>query len=237
MDKQISPMRRVPLSATYNTRDLGGYPAGEGRWTKWGVFYRSDAPLSLDETDLMKLKERDIRTAIDLRTEDQIRQNPSALSRVEGITYYHCPFAVGNRDPKVAGDVPDIYMELLSNRDTIRKVMGIAANAEGALLFHCAVGKDRTGLVAMLLLSAAGVGRLDILADYQISHTCLSPLLARMRQENPSMPSCMGRSDSEYMEETLRRLSSCYRDVADYLLDCSVTQEQMQQLRRKFLDM
>lgn len=235
MQQPFIPMRHIYLSATLNTRDLGGYPAANGKITKWGVFFRSDAPLSLNETDREWLQKRNIHTAIDLRTKEQISLEPSALSTVEGIAYHHCPFAVGNRDPEFMGDFPNVYTELLSNHDTIKKVFSLFAKAEGSLLFHCAGGKDRTGLIAALLLLVSGVAEVDVLADYQISQTHLLPMLTKMRTDDPTLPPWYGRSDREDMEETLRRLFANYRNAEDFLLHCGVTSEEICRIREKLL--
>lgn len=235
MQQPMIPMRHIYLSATLNTRDLGGYPAANGKITKWGVFFRSDAPLSLNDADREWLQRRNIHTAIDLRTKEQIDREPSALSMAEGIAYYHCPFATGNRDPEFMGDFPNVYGELLSNHDTIKKVFSLLAQAEGSLLFHCAGGKDRTGLIAALLLLVCGVAKLDVLADYQISQTYLLPMLTKMRCDDPSLPPWYGRSDREDMEETLRRLFAEHRTAEDFLLHCGVTSEEICRIREKLL--
>ena len=95
-------------------------------------------------------------------------------------------------------DLRDIMVQLrgengcpwdkVQTHQSIKKSMAqvfhaIAAAPEGAVLFHCALGKDRTGIVAAMLLSLAEVDRLDIIADYQISNTYLQPMFRTMVED------------------------------------------------------
>jgi len=62
------PDRHVPLETAHNFRDLGGYPTSDGRTTRWGVAYRSDALYSLNQADWARLQARNVRHVIDLRS-------------------------------------------------------------------------------------------------------------------------------------------------------------------------
>lgn len=224
-------IRRLPLSKTYNTRDLGGYPTTSGGATQWGRIYRSDAPLRLGGSDLSLLREREIGLTIDLRTPKQAEAEPSALRETEGICYRNMPFPTGNRNPDFPMDMANIYIELFSCKQTVSEVLRLILAEKGAVMFHCIAGKDRTGVIAALLLLNAGVALSDVLMDYQVSWSCLTPVLPDFRAANPDVPLWMGRSDPEFMEEALTRLFAEYGDVEGYLTSCGLTQAEQIALR------
>ena len=65
------------------------------------------------------------------------------------------------------------YRNLIDNFSKIRQIMEVFAKTEKAILFHCQEGKDRTGIISMILLGLANVARADIIADYEISSAYL----------------------------------------------------------------
>lgn len=97
-------------------------------------------------------------------------------------------------------------------------------------------GKDRTGCVAALLLTLAGVDRLDILADYQVSETYIRPVIQWMRQTQENLPAYVGASRTEYLEDCLNRLEGAYGSVPDYLRAAGLSKEQLDRLRRRLLE-
>ena len=80
-------MRHIPLKNAFNVRDMGGYPTTDGKSTKWGMLYRSDALSSLTEEDWQVLKARKIHTVIDLRSLSEISAAPVQVP--EGTEYDH----------------------------------------------------------------------------------------------------------------------------------------------------
>lgn len=222
-------LRWLPLSGTYNTRDLGGYPTGDGCMTQWGVLFRSDVPHTCNDADCALLRGAGVRTVIDLRTAQQVEEMPSALASLAEIHYVNYPFAVGNRNPDFDGDSPNIYMEMLSDRANIARVMRLILKAPSAVLFHCAAGKDRTGVIAALLLLHAGVSSADVVADYTVSYIYIEPVLAAMRKNNSELPHWSGRSNPQTLEKVLQSLG----DVESYLADCGLQQEELAALRHR----
>lgn len=228
--------RRLLLSTTLNTRDLGGYPCKGGRMTQFGRVFRTDAPPVLTEADLRLLAEYTVTTAIDLRSGPETEHRPSGFAEQDGIDYHIYSFSDGNENPEVPSDVPQIYAKLFSDHANIRRIFTTIANAPGGVIYHCAVGKDRTGIVSALLLLICGVGESDVLADYQVSYTYLRPLIAEMHRQHPEFPIFLGHSDMEYMETALRNLFDQYGDAENYLLAAGVSSETITKLRAKLLD-
>jgi Protein tyrosine/serine phosphatase len=231
----LMPLRRIPLSGTLNTRDLGGYPAGKKQVTQFGRIIRSDAPLILNQKDIAQLKNLGVTAAIDFRSEDEITRKPSAFEKSAEFAYFHCPFAIGNQDPGSADGVPPLYAKIISDFPIMRQVMKIITRQRGAVLIHCAAGKDRTGVVSALLLLTAGVAVSDILVDYQISFTYRRSIFYEMRKQNPSLPYYIGRTDMAYMEKTLDVFFKTYDTIQDYLTRIGLTDEETEQLNAKLL--
>ena len=224
-----APVRRVPLHSTCNTRDLGGYPTNDGRVTRFGRLYRSDLPHGMDAHDETLLKSLSLSCVIDLRTAEQAARQKSAFAALPGADYICCPFAAGNRDPDGPGQAVDITMEMLSDKENIARVLRRILAAKGPVLFHCAAGKDRTGILAALLLGAAGVDNADILADYALSYAYVLPIARQIREHLPGDADWYGRADPEAMEEVLIRLG----DIDEYLSTCGLSDGERAGLRER----
>ncbi|MDD9149909.1 MULTISPECIES: tyrosine-protein phosphatase [unclassified Sporolactobacillus] len=229
------PIRRILLSSTLNTRDLGGYPAADGRATQFGRIIRSDAPLALTSDDRILLKQLGVTAAIDFRSDREIVSDVSAFEQAPDFDYYHCPFAIGNRDPGSKEGVPPLYAEIMTDIPVMQRIMRIIAGQRGGVLIHCAAGKDRTGVVSALLLLTAGVSVSDILSDYQVSYTYLRLKIRKGLKEHPERPSYYGRSDMEYMEKTLDHFFETYGNVTNYLQTIDLNPVEISALREKLL--
>ena len=199
---------RIKLKNIKNMRDLGNYPTKSGGYTKNGTFYRSDLPKNMDDEEIKKILKLNISTVIDLRTEEEVNRKPNSLN-IKNIDYYNVSL-LGDKCPEFEKDIPIGYMNILSNNETMRKTFKIILNAKGSVLFNCTAGKDRTGMVAMLLLKLADVYDEDILVDYQISYTYLKEDIRKMHKDNPDLPAFLGESKMEYMEETLEMFNNKY---------------------------
>lgn len=177
-------VRHVPLEGNYNLRDLGGYVAVDGRSVRYGCLYRSDQLCHLTDADLDAFQELGIRVVFDLRNEAERAAFPSRIPEGVEVRERTSPGTdaadVRTLEQVVAsGDLParddelrgSIYVELLDRlAPELNTILTLAADAqERPLLFHCAAGKDRTGLTAALLLGLLGVPEDDILDDYELT--------------------------------------------------------------------
>lgn len=174
-------LRRIPLGETWNLRDLGGYPTAGGCATVWERMLRSDNPLGLSGADERWLWSEILRRSWICAVKGSWSGAPPGLRDRPGFTYIPCPVEGGERLPRAEADVGRGYFETLDRKESIRKVLQMVADAPGGVLFHCAAGKDRTGLIAALLLLNAGVSRADTVADYQVSGTYLKKFVAYLR--------------------------------------------------------
>ena len=187
-------MKRIALDGANNFRDLGGIPCGE-KSTCWGKLYRSDSLAHLSEADLQKLEERNIKTVIDLRSENEAKSAPLKLPA--GAAYYHYNL-MKELDSQVHGKERSVETILKSMQlDYVKTIFGnmecgagilreIRKGLErGAVVFLCSAGKDRTGITAAMVLYLAGVKREDILADYMISSVLNTDAMQKLIENFP----------------------------------------------------
>lgn len=167
---------RVDIPGGVNVRDLGGYQTPDGE-TACGRFLRSGNNDSLGPRGMAAYDQLGVRTVIDLRGRHEVRADPDPLACRPGVRYLHAAlYSRDLSDPVLRpDDVREFsygltagYLLMLSNKPRIREIFSCiaAAPADSCVLFHCAAGMDRTGIVALLLLGLAGVDRDHIIADY-----------------------------------------------------------------------
>lgn len=228
--------RRIVLGKMLNLRDLGGYPTADGRTTRWGTLLRGDNPMGLTDADAQLLLERNITTILDLRSPGEREHLPDELERRPGFSYHFIPMSTGEKLPNEEELIGLGYFRTLERKDTIRAVLETIAAAPGGVLFHCMAGKDRTGCIAALLLTLAGVDRLDILADYQVSELYIRPVIRWMRETRADLPAYVGSSKPEYLEDCLERLEGAYGSVLDYLYAAGLTESVLDRLKHKLLE-
>lgn len=226
-------MRRIVFKNVRNLRDLGGYLTKDNKITKYNSIYRSDLPKLMSEEEINYLLNKGLTTVIDLRKEEEINRNPSSLN-IKGIDYHNVNL-LGDKCPNEEKDIPKGYIEILSNKVTMYQVFNIIKESEGPVLFNCTAGKDRTGVVAMLLLLLANVYHDDIIADYQVSYTYLRESIRKMHRENPDLPAFLGNSKLEYMEETLNLFTEKYQTIENYFNYLGFTEEEIDKIKKKLI--
>jgi protein-tyrosine phosphatase len=171
--------RHVTFSGPVNFRDLGGYPTADGRHTKWGVFFRSDQLSSLTTTDATYLVNSRITHDVDLRTDQEIAAAPDIPATDVRFTYTREQMSVpemGAQAILTSGVVFDETVMAAAYEHTLTTYatafagvfQTLAAQGPGSV-FHCVYGKDRTGMVAALLLMAANVPDSVIVTDYSLT--------------------------------------------------------------------
>lgn len=229
----------VPLDGTCNFRELGGYPANEGTIKKGG-FYRSDALNRLSEDDLSWMEEKKITYVLDLRSRSEVEQAPDRIR--ENFTYYSIPMSDRMNDSQEALSIPerlsDLYITILNtHQEEIKEVMERIAERNGEpVVFHCAVGKDRTGVIAMLLLRLAGVSEEVVAADYSVSAENMKSIFEEQRkifkQRGIEISDVLLSSPKEEMEITLDYLDSTWGNAETYLKECGVNAEDLEKLKK-----
>ncbi len=234
-------LRRLPLEGTQNTRELGGYPCPGGS-TRWGVYLRSDNPGALTPADIAYLQAYGLTDAVDLRHPRECAEQPSALALCGGFAAVNLPLIEHLRDISFEGDVPGsmagLYIALLDEAaPRLAGVLRVLARAKGGALFHCAVGKDRTGVVAMLLLKLAGVANADVVADYAATDIYMTEVFeAQKRVFTSEIEEYVLKSHPTSMHRTLRHLKETYGTAEDYLLGAGLAAGDIARIREKFVE-
>lgn len=188
------PDGRIEFEGLPNTRDLGGIEGAEGRRISRGRLIRSGELASATEHDLEALVgDYDLRTVIDLRTEQERREKPDPQDSLVGVRFVDAPVlgasTIGiTREGGIKGALKmlrqvqedpakvmeDIYPSMILAEDSQRGFAlffdEVLATPDGAVLWHCTAGKDRAGLAAALLLQALGAPRDAIMADYLLTN-------------------------------------------------------------------
>ncbi|WP_457030666.1 tyrosine-protein phosphatase [Kitasatospora sp. P5_F3] len=170
--------RSLHLASAPNFRDAGGYRTADGHWVKMGEVYRSDDLSKLTEADLAKLQRLGIRQIFDLRTPAEQKSAPDRIpagatvvdANVLGVADTGA-FNVTSPAAAVQAmiDAERVMVSAESAKSAYRGVLR-AADDRHAILFHCTAGKDRTGWANAALLTALGVPRSTVEADYLASN-------------------------------------------------------------------
>lgn len=161
-----------------NVRDLGGLPASEGRQTRWRAVVRADNPFKLTARGWEALWEYGIRTIITLRTEGMSEYDIDPQVIPAGIELLSVAVEdLGDKEFLHKWAATDLWSTPLYYQDALQRwpqrhaqvVQAFARAQPGGVLIHCVSGKDRTGIISLLLLALAGVADEAIAADYQLS--------------------------------------------------------------------
>jgi len=168
--------RRLDFPQLLNARDLGGHPTLDGGTTRWRSLLRADDLAQLEAAGLEALKNYGIETIIDLRWPEEAQRHPSPVpDALPQVRYLRVSLLTPSEDEwrlRAEEATKELWncVVLERVRTELRYVLAvIAAAPPGPLLFHCIAGKDRTGLVAALLLALADVEPASIARDYALS--------------------------------------------------------------------
>ncbi len=226
-------MKRLKFINTNNTRDIGGIINKRGQLIKENQIIRSDLPGFLDDSEKSFLLKNKINTIIDLRKPADIRNNPNTLNSSE-FNYFNIPIG-GDKVPELENEIPTGYINIIEDIDSMQKVLAIIAEAQNGIFLNCSAGKDRTGVVSMLLLLLAEADESDILIDYQISFTLLRSEIRNMHFMYPGMPSFVGQSKMEYMEETLKLFKKRFQSIENYMAYINIDKSKIMMIKQKLV--
>ncbi len=173
------PDRHLRVPGTRNLRDVGGYPAGPGRRTRWRTLLRTDALDRVPPTSQVILLDLGLRQVIDLRWPHELTDAPSAFSDSRRVTYRSIPLL--EDDPTPYAGLAGTYRHMLDARgpQLVEVVRALLQPGGLPAIVGCAAGKDRTGVAVALVLSAVGVP-----ADVVVDDYCLSAVAFRTRIED-----------------------------------------------------
>jgi protein tyrosine/serine phosphatase len=247
--------RILTLEGASNVRDLGGLPTVDGRETRFGLIYRSDAPGELTPADVADLvDDRGLRTIVDLRSALETSRDGNGPLQRAGLEYANLPLS---SDPNIDTLVPEItrgnlsghYLGYLgSGSERVVAAARLLADPDHQpALVHCAAGKDRTGTLVAILLDAAGVRHEDIVADYALTDANMDAVIERvtrrMRGEGAdalpqaprNLPAAALRAVPQTMVEFLDQLTTVFGGGAAWLRTHGLTEAELTRFRENFL--
>ncbi|WP_067692121.1 tyrosine-protein phosphatase [Nocardia jejuensis] len=241
--------RWIEFAEIDNVRDLGGLPVEGGRSTRFGVVFRSSTLQQATGDDLAHLTGTlGLRTVIDLRLADEVEREGYGLIAGAAVHIANLPIrkspqsSLAARDlvpDKTRVDLTELYGLLLagSGEHIVESVRLIIDPDCRSVLFHCAAGKDRTGVLAAVLLDAVGVPAEHIAADYALTNLRMQ----RVRDRLDALPSYAGLPQAntgilaiteEVMLGFLKNLHADHGGAAAWLRSNGLSETELEQLRR-----
>ncbi|GGN28287.1 GNAT family N-acetyltransferase [Streptomyces fuscichromogenes] len=224
--------RHISFDGLHNFRDLGGYRTADGRRIRPGLLYRADSlgKLRAATPDWDRFLSLGIRTVIDLRhpweaeARGRVPSHPSFT--YHNLSIEHRPYdqAALPPDTDPGPYLAERYMEVAEDGVTeIRRALELVTRSAGSatpLVFHCASGKDRTGQLAALILTLAGVPEPTVVEDFTLTELATPALLAGWRERNdgraPAWPG-FGRAPASVMRLFLASLAARYGSTEEYV--------------------
>lgn len=236
------PDRLVALDGVHNFRDLGGYAIGDGRTIGWGRLFRADGLYRVTDADLDLLDAIGIRTVIDLRSAAEIEQYGSFPFERHPVSFHALPIIdatwrdadLPEFDENEAGEIDFLtwaYRDMLAvgGDRFAQAIRQLAVPAAGPAVFHCAAGKDRTGVLAALVLGGLGVHRDVIVADYALTRAGMKRMRVWVETNHPEMaarmsetPSFMLAAHPEAMANVYDGLVAEHGSIPNYLTTIGV---------------
>ena len=244
------PPRFLDWDACLNVRDFGGLPAQDGRRIRPGALVRSETTALLTSYGVQAALDYGIRTVIDLRFPQELDLTPSPFASLSpSVQYLNLPLDTDQDllwpgPPTPAEAMRDLYCRLLeTNHHWVTSTLRAMTLARpGGVLFNCHAGKDRTGVIAAVVLALLGAPDGEIAADYAVTY----PRLEQRRLDLIAEP---GRTPDdraflevitsalpETMRLTLGYLRRQYGGVEGYLRAAGFTPEEQESLRDRLLE-
>ena len=241
--------RVIELAGCYNFRDLGGYPTADGRRVCWRQLYRSDALHLLTADDVARVAgELGICDVIDLRSSAEVRTDGRGLLEREAVRFHHLPLFDGSvrRDVderSAAYTLADRYVLLAEYAMApISRVVTVLAEAPRPAVYHCAAGKDRTGVISAVVLGALGVRDEVIVADYAASQENLDAIVERLMASDgyqtmlSALPPDTLHAEPLTMIALLDRMREKYGSMRGYALAAGVSEAALARLADRLLE-
>lgn len=258
--------RLLPIKNGRNFRDLGGYRTMDGHTVKWHRLIRSGHLNTLDQPDLDLLASLNITLDVDFRAPGEIKVQPDHVPVT--ATYHQLSVFQTDRtdashsqeeiEAEFSDDPQAGYHHMLQvYREMVTASKAKAAyqhffdllldsDPESAVLFHCTAGKDRTGMGAILLLSALNVDRQTSINDYlltnQVNQALLDGVVKKITQAGKSPAfaqntlSLMSVSP-DYIGTALQIIDHDYGSIHHYLRAyLGITPQNMRDLQKRYLD-
>ena len=241
--------RRIPLEGAWNFRDLGGMPTRDGARIVPSRVFRSDRLTRLSPGDAATLDSLDIRRVFDLRSGLELEADGAGVWSSAAGRHRHVPLvkvALQASDPAIDWSRVDLgsrYMEMLDEGAPVTRevLVHLADPDRGATVFHCTGGKDRTGVLAAVLLRTLGVDDEVVVEDYAVSEVYLAPFVEASRRTleaggfDPQVILYLCGSPATRMRAMIEDMDRRWGSVEGYLDWAGVGERTREALRRVLL--
>jgi protein-tyrosine phosphatase len=240
------------MERLFNVRDLGCYETVDGRTTRWRTLYRADGIHHASDADVERLLGLGLRTVLDLRTHGELEERGRFAAGHATLAYHHLPVLRETWDGWVDVD-PDVdavpflakrYEEMLDDgAAALAGALEVLADADAyPAVFHCAAGKDRTGVLAAVVLGLLGVDDDTIATDYGLSKAAMDSLIEWMRANVPDSLDAMTDQPAAFLDAPPRAMQlvlevvrSEHGSMAGYVEAIGVDADVVTSLRRSLL--
>ena len=241
-----APRRRIELAGPVNFRDLGGYATVDGERVRWRRVFRSDSLGPVTPADASHLTEElGLVSVVDLRSTDEVEKEGRGALVDAAVEYHHLPLfeVVPGLRPEWPDTLHELYRRLLTDSaDRVAAVLRVIASADAhPVVFHCVAGKDRTGIVAALVLGLLGVSDEDIVTDYALTQEVMAAMIERYPRRafkssvGSPYPSAILRAEAETMRHTLGELADAYGSAVGWAASAAVDPAAIAALRSALL--
>jgi protein-tyrosine phosphatase len=229
-----------------NARDLGGFDVGSGQRTRWRRVVRADNLNRLAPTGVAALVAYGVRTVIDLRDPFELAKFPNSLVAAPppGVVFVNVPLISAAewqaiKDP--AGWAESYVLTAkLSHANIAKAIAAVSDASPGGVVIHCHAGKERTGIVAALLLSLAGVADAAVAADWTSSDAYLQPLYKEwlVNETDPTIRAKRAQgfvTHAKHILDVLAHVRRNHGSVGEYLLAGGLSPDQLDRARRRLV--
>jgi protein-tyrosine phosphatase len=249
--------RHVWFEACFNFRDLGGYPTRGGRRLRWKTLYRSDTLHRLTAADAEAFAALGLRTVIDLRSATELAESGRLRADAGTVDWHHTPILENlhlrpppNGPPPQATPAEELppgefYAQILEQFGTsVAAAFKLLANDRALpAVFHCTGGRDRTGMVAALVLELVGVDDDVIAEDYLLTQRATDRTLSWVEANEPDFAALVTQIPPEarglrpdVILGFLKRIRDKHGSAAGFLASVGVTEDEQQSLRRRLVE-
>jgi protein-tyrosine phosphatase len=249
-------VRHVFFEACFNFRDLGGYQTADGRHLRWATLYRSDTLHRLTTADVEAFRGLGLRTVVDLRTTTEIDQYGRLGISYAGLTWHNLPMLDGLRlAPRDPSEPPLVlspeaspgegYVRIAEQfAPSIAETFRILASQDALpAVFHCTSGKDRTGIVAAMMLDVLGVADDVIGPDYSLTEAALERSTPWIEQHEPEFAAFLAQIPPDRLAprperilDFLAGIRGRYGSVSGFLTTFGVPEGDLDTLRARILE-
>ncbi len=251
-------MIKINLKGTNNVRDFGETKNEEGKVIRSGLFIRSATLRDLTFSDKFALKHKfKIKTIIDLRNNKEVEEKPD--KKISGVKYFNFPLIKESadgithekhkHDPSKMPGLEKLYEDIVLSDfaiESFKSIFKVLMDLNNApVIFHCSVGKDRTGLVSLLLLNLLDVNIDVIKKDYLDSNIVCIPESERIyervleRTMNQTLATKIKNTyivDEKYLDSAINAINNKFGSIDEYIKNViGITDEEKEIFKRKVL--